>query len=236
MSKVWIGALVALAVGAGGGAWWYMNREAGQETVAPDVSPVAPPVTDQGQAQVDTPPATGADSEPQVTPASAPPGTVSAEERVNAVVPGAIDWDAALADIAKSREAAGQSGLAAIASAGEPAPVPVLLPSGIATPANARAPRYKALEDGYFASFPGVRYDIVMNGSVARYETGATLPATREGYVFTPTDSGAQLSFSRYGAEYLIEFECKVLEDGLTCLDEAEAIEVANSLVPTGGR
>lgn len=155
---------------------------------------------------------------------------------VTPVQPGAIDWDQALADIAAQREEAGDTGLAQIAAAGDPSPVPVLMPSGIVTPQSAAPPRYKGLEDGYFATFQGVKYDIVMNGTVSKFATGDTPDAERPEYVFTATDSGAQLAFSRYGADYLIEFECNVLEEGLTCIDRDEAIQVAEELVVTGGR
>jgi hypothetical protein len=47
---------------------------------------------------------------------------------------------------------------------------------------------------------------------------------------FTTSDASAQLTFSRYGADYLIEFECREVDGPEGCITEAEAKEFAESL------
>jgi len=54
---------------------------------------------------------------------------------------------------------------------------------------------------------------------------------------YTATAAGAQVSLSRYGADYLVEFECYTINPATgTCIEEDEAIEVAESLVIRGTR
>ena len=43
-------------------------------------------------------------------------------------------------------------------------------------------------------------------------------------------EAGASLSFSRYGADYLIEFECREVDSPDGCITEAQAKEFAESL------
>ena len=47
---------------------------------------------------------------------------------------------------------------------------------------------------------------------------------------FQPAEAGASLSFSRYGADYLIEFECREVDSPDGCINEAQAKEFAESL------
>jgi len=148
-----------------------------------------------------------------------------------------IDWATAQADMARDADKADASGMAQVASAGDPAPVPVLMPTVI-RPQSAGEPLYIATEDGYFANIPGPRYDIVMNGTIARFdnpgETGTT--KDEEGYDFRATKAGAQVALSLYGADYVIEFECNIIGEDQTCIGEAEAVEVAEGLVVSRGQ
>ncbi len=149
----------------------------------------------------------------------------------------AIDWGAAQADMARDADKANAAGMAQVASAGDPAPVPVLMPTVI-RPQSAGEPLYIATEDGYFANIPGPRYDIIMNGTIARFdnpnETGSA--KDEEGYDFRATKAGAQVALSRYGADYVIEFECNILGENQTCIGEEEAVEIAEGLVVSRGQ
>ena len=52
----------------------------------------------------------------------------------------------------------------------------------------------------------------------------------RANMVFTAMEAGAQVSFSRYGADYLIEFECRILDGEENCISQEEALDVAKGL------
>jgi hypothetical protein len=147
---------------------------------------------------------------------------------------GSIDWTAARADRAASPAADQASAMVQSATgqtAGPPA-VPVLLPSGIvqAQGDNARPPALVATEDGYFASYQMPRYNAVVNGSKRAYVTGAAAAAAGDAMAFTPMEAGAQLAFSRYGADYLIEFECRQIDGSASCITEEEARAFAETL------
>ena len=94
------------------------------------------------------------------------------------------------------------------------------------------------MSDGYFAAYPGIDYDIIVNGT--NEVIGADTSGDGEDepvLTYTPTMSGAQVSFSRYGADYLVEFECKSIEGGeADCITEQEALDVTNKLVIAGTR
>ena len=47
---------------------------------------------------------------------------------------------------------------------------------------------------------------------------------------FQRSEGSAQLAFSRYGADYLIEFECREIDSPEGCITEAQAKEFAESL------
>src|SRR5690606_13199316 len=104
-----------------------------------------------------------------------------------------------------------------------PPKVPVLLPSGIVQAQNARPPALVSTEDGYFATYQLPRYDAIVNGSLKAYEAGAPQAGQKEDMKFTQAEAGAQLAFSRFGADYLIEFECRQLDGAATCITEDEA-------------
>ena len=177
----------------------------------------------------------GADARQDADPEPGPPQPRAVE--VEQVPIDGIDWGTARADMARDAEKADASGMARVASAGEPAPVPVLMPTVI-RPQSAGEPLYIATEDGYFANIPGPRYDIVMNGTIARFdnpgETGTT--KDEEGYDFRATKAGAQVALSRYGADYVIEFECNIIGEDQTCIGEEEAVEIAEGLVVSRGQ
>ncbi|MEM9179247.1 MAG: hypothetical protein AAGA89_06025 [Pseudomonadota bacterium] len=150
-----------------------------------------------------------------------------------------IDWNAARVDFA-ARET-DDDGLAQVASGGAPV-VPILLPEepvGVASVGGADALQFRPLADGYFAVQRGEVYDLVINGTdrlVAR--PGGQGTAGDTALVFEETMTGAQVSFSRYGASYLVEFMCKDREaviDG-SCINEAEALAEVEKLLIAGTR
>ena len=64
--------------------------------------------------------------------------------------------------------------------------------------------------------------------------SGNGAPATDTGEMrFRTTAAGAMVTLSRYGADYLVEFECNGAAGALgdACVSEEEALEVAQNLV-----
>ncbi len=149
-----------------------------------------------------------------------------------------IDWtkareDMAARDVSNDDETAFQ-----VASGDAAAPVPVLLPSGIvSTAGTGNPPRFQPLSDGYFAAYPGTEYDIIVNGTNEVAGEGRTAEDANTEPRFLATSAGAQVSFARYGADYLIEFECNEISgtDG-TCISEEDALRIANELIIAGTR
>lgn len=141
-----------------------------------------------------------------------------------------IDWDAARADLSKrpadapvTVQTAGQDG---------PSPVPMLLPSGVAMvqSADARPTVPVVTRDGYFATYKLPRYDAIVNGSQSAIASGQAALGDKEAMRFTTGEASAQLAFSRYGADYVIEFECRQVDGAESCITEPEAKEFAESL------
>ena len=161
-------------------------------------------------------PATGAEAPVQV--ASAP----SMEQTV--------DWEKARADFTSKRPA---DAPATVQTSGQegPSPVPMLLPSGILQTASDRPTPPVVTKDGYFATYHLARYDAIVNGSMKAYTgTGQTATGDKEAMKFTRGEAVASLAFSRYGADYLIDFECREIDGPDGCITEAEAKEFAESL------
>ena len=141
-----------------------------------------------------------------------------------------INWDAARADLSKrpadapvTVQTAGQEG---------PSPVPMLLPSGVANvqTADARPTVPVVTKDGYFATYHLPRYDAIVNGSQRAIASGQPAAGDKEAMRFTTGEASAQLAFSRYGADYLIEFECREVDGAESCITEQEAKDFAESL------
>ncbi len=148
-----------------------------------------------------------------------------------------IDWNAARTDLAT--ETPDERPLVNIQSAdGIAPPVPVLLPTGgsVRVATDGSGPRFKKTDDGYYAVFPYENYDVIVNGTNEIIGSRPEGPRD-ETAKFTATAAGAQVALSRYGADYLVEFECYKINPATgTCIDEAEAMEVAESLVIRGTR
>ena len=150
-----------------------------------------------------------------------------------------IDWNAARVDCA-ARET-DDDGLAQVASGGALA-VPVLLPDepvGVASAGGEDALQFRPMADGYFAVKKGDIYDMIINGTdrlVARPDGQGTAIDTE--LVFEETMTGSQVSFSRYGASYLVEFMCNDPATAIkgSCVTEAEAVEEVEKLLIAGTR
>lgn len=162
--------------------------------------------------------------------AAAPPADGAPVEVASApAVDGQIDWAKAQADFTAKRPAdapvqvqtAGQDG---------PSPVPMLLPSGIVQTQNDRPVPPVVTKDGYFATYHLPRYDATVNGSMKAYTGTGAAGGDKEAMKFTMGEAMASLSFSRYGADYLIDFECREVDGPEGCITEAEAKEFAESL------
>lgn len=149
-----------------------------------------------------------------------------------------IDWEAARRDLA-ARPLEEREASFSIQSGGEAPPVPVFLPSApVSVQGGETAIRFQPTNDGYYAFFPGEAYDIVVNGTnVVILAPGETPQPRPETYTFAPTTTGASVTFSRYGADYLVEFECKVFQAGQpSCITEEEALAFAHDLALSGTR
>ena len=150
-----------------------------------------------------------------------------------------IDWQAARTDLAARPIESREEGAFQVASGADAPPVPVFLPSSpVMAQSGEGGMRLQPTSDGYFAFFPGDAWDAVVNGSNKVITApGETVQPRGESFNFQPTTTGAQVAFSRYGADYLVEFECKELTNGLpACISEEDAIAFAQDLVISGTR
>lgn len=166
-------------------------------------------------------PVTPAAGQPVATPpaASAIPGPPTVDATIN--------WQAA-------RDAAAQrpSDVVIPQSVGDgPLLVPMLLPGGIVQTQSDRPTPPRITKAGYFATYHLPRYDVIVNGSQKAYAAGGQTPAADKSEMkFQTSDGSAQLAFSRYGADYLIEFECREIDSPEGCITEVQAKEFAESL------
>lgn len=165
--------------------------------------------------------------------ASNPAPALAAEENVQTAsapsTEGQIDWTKAQADFAAKRPA--DAPVLPQSVQDKPSPVPMLLPSGIVQTASDRPTPPVVTKDGYFATYHLPRYDAIVNGSMKAYTgTGQATAGDKEAMKFTMGEAVASLAFSRYGADYLIDFECREIDGPQGCITEAEAKEFAESL------
>ena len=158
------------------------------------------------------------------------------------VLPGeaSINWDAARTDLASNGDTTAVPSSFQIQSGADAPPVPVLLPTGIVTAQSVpgEAPRFREMPDGYFARYPGLDYDITVSGTNEVFDVPGDGTVQDDAARFQTTVSGAIVSLQRYGADYMVEFECNGVEgaEGNSCIDEAEALDVARNLVIVGSR
>jgi hypothetical protein len=164
--------------------------------------------------------------------AATPPAAAGEETVQTASAPSTeaqIDWTKAQADFTAKRPA--DAPVLPQSVQDKPSPVPMLLPSGIVQTASDRPTPPVVTKDGYFATYHLPRYDAVVNGSMKAYTgTGQAAQGDKEAMKFTVGEAVASLAFSRYGADYLIDFECREIDGPQGCITEAEAKEFADSL------
>ncbi len=197
------------------------------------------PQTEVSSLEAETPPPAPQQVEqvPDTTPANetanvASAGNVAETRTAN------IDWTQARQDFA-SRES-DNMGMVQVASVGSPA-VPVLLPDEPVTVASTgeNSLDFRPTADGYFAVRKGEVFDMIINGTdrlVARSGSQGTAPDSE--MKFEETMTGSQVSFSRYGASYLVEFMCKDPATAAkgSCVTEEEAVAEVEKLLIAGTR
>jgi hypothetical protein len=197
------------------------------------------PQTEVSSLEAETPPPAPQQVEqvPDTTPANetanvASAGNVAETRTAN------IDWTQARQDFA-SRES-DNMGMVQVASVGSPA-VPVLLPDEPVTVASTgeNSLDFRPTADGYFAVRKGEVFDMIINGTdrlVARSGSQGAAPDSE--MKFEETMTGSQVSFSRYGASYLVEFMCKDPATAAkgSCVTEEEAVAEVEKLLIAGTR
>ena len=191
-------------------------------------------------AETDTPPPAEAEvvEQAETTPPSNELVQVSSAGSTAETKTATIDWTQARQDFA-SRDS-DDNGMVQVASVGSPA-VPVLLPDEPVTIASTGESSldFRPTADGYFAVRKGEIYDMIINGTdrlVVR--PGSQGTATDSPLRFEETMTGAQVSFSRYGASYLVEFMCKDPATAIkgSCVSEDEAVAEVEKLLIAGTR
>ena len=160
------------------------------------------------------------------TPAGEQPVQVASVPQGPAPVTGTVNWEAARADLAKRPADV----VVPQAAGSDPLVVPMLLPGGIVQTAADRPVPPRIMKDGYFATYHLPRYDVTVNGSQKAYDAGGKPAADKSAMKFQIGEASASLTFSRYGADYLIDFECREVDGPEGCISEAEAREFADSL------
>ncbi|MEQ3746030.1 MAG: hypothetical protein ABNH53_07330 [Henriciella sp.] len=148
-----------------------------------------------------------------------------------------IDWASARSDFA-ARDIGDDAGIVSVAGTSNP-PVPVLLPeTQISIASGGTDLQFRPTADGYFAVQPGEVYDLIITGTdrlIAAPEGSAAVDSELR---FEETMTGAQVSFSRYGASYLAEFMCKDPATAAvgSCIPEADALTIVEELLIAGTR
>ena len=195
----------------------------GDSTPAPSADAPPPP-----------PPPIVAEAPPAATPTPAPI-TRSVGPAASTKTKSAIDWSAAREDLS-----AASGSTVTIQSADEaPAEVPVLLPTGIVISQSADAgPVYRTTPDGYIAFYPGPEYNIVVNGTNESIASDAMISDNPDkAPLFSATTGGAQVWLTRYGADYIVEFECNAtVSEEETCISEEDAMTIVEKLIVARSR
>lgn len=212
-----VGAL-AIALTACGPLAPYSEDE---ETPAANVTT---PTTSQIEATSET---------PEVTPKPEPEPEPQPEPELRRAE---IDWNAARADFA-AVQAENPEAMVGIASTSDAPPVPVILPQLAGIASGDDGLQFRPLGDGYFANVRGETYDMLINGTD---RLGPTPPGAdkldEDAFRFEETMTGAQVSFKRYGASYLVEFACKDPAAAITgsCISEEEALAAVKDMLIAG--
>lgn len=148
-----------------------------------------------------------------------------------------IDWASARIDFA-ARDTGDAEGMVSVAGTSNP-PVPVLLPETQVSVASGGASlQFRPTADGYFAVQPGETYDLIITGTDKLVTAPAGSETVDSELRFEETMTGAQVSFSRYGASYLAEFMCKDPATAAigSCITEPDALNIVEELLIAGTR
>jgi hypothetical protein len=148
-----------------------------------------------------------------------------------------IDWASARSDLA-ARDIGDDAGMVSVAGTSNP-PVPVLLPeTQISIASGGTDLQFRPTADGYFAVQPGEVYDLIITGTDRLIAAPEGSAAADSELRFEETMTGAQVSFSRYGASYLAEFMCKDPATAAvgSCIPEADALTIVEELLIAGTR
>lgn len=168
----------------------------------------------------------------------------SAAERVEA----AIDWPQAQADIRAAEGPGADSGDRATVAQLRSAPalqqtldriaLPVLVPDQASVRA---APSLIEQGRAYAADYPLDGADLVVLGAASALVVAEDAPIAgllagdAPAYVFESYEYGADLSFLRYGASYVLRLACDELDDA-RCRKDEFLRKIAENLVAVGGR
>lgn len=154
----------------------------------------------------------------------------------------AIDWAAAKKDAPASTAAtvARSDFNPQVQTASAGSPVPMLAPPIAATAAagltDSDGPTVRVTEDGYFATFEGPRYDVIVNGTKAFFIAPDGAPKKTDkalsdtDYRYEVGEGEVQVTFRRYGADYMIQFACKTGSPDTPCINQTDAIAFARRL------
>lgn len=184
-------------------------------------SPSQPP-----QAATDAGDAGGALVQPQQTPT----GTALPQDAVPQRVIQPVDWEAAV-QAAAANPPGTDPVIQPMAAGDTPPAVPILVPTGLVT-AQGESVSFQSTADGYFAVFPGPVFDVIVNGTAEALAGTAPETGERPEMLATATEQGLQIALTRFGADYLFEFECK--GGNPNCITEAEAQDVVARLAVLG--
>lgn len=129
---------------------------------------------------------------------------------------------------------------AGASSAFADSPIPVLAPQGIESEeARAFLKTYRSVKNGFFATIPGSAYDVVINGTQSFAVAPAAATVVERGdrkYLFEFGEIGAHISFSKFGVDYLVEFNCHETPSlTKSCVTQDEAVAFVDKLQIVGG-
>jgi hypothetical protein len=152
-----------------------------------------------------------------------------------------IDWDAArrARETNRERGSATAPALGIDASRLEAIKLPVLVPP---SDTMRSAGQVKGQGSAYAASYdlPAAQLSIMGSASALAISPDSTIAPTLgldtapDEPLFEPSDDGADLSFSRYGASYVLRISCANADDP-RCTRDTFLRSIANSLIVIGG-
>ena len=151
-----------------------------------------------------------------------------------------VDWDAAKrakdADVSRRAKVNEDLRAAIVDDAVNAVKLPVLVaPFDLAL----ARPRFSGSERSYVAAYDLRGAKLSVMGSSVAVRLRADSPVARDlkqpdGYVFEPSEDGADLHFIRFGVSYTLRLSCRSLKDD-RCVRDTFLKSVADSLAIVGG-